>query len=70
MAPGKLPGCSGSRNLHNNISDLRAQVAANQKVCLHSVALLLPSALAQGYYSELYSRDMRTYVSVTLKNVN
>jgi 5-oxoprolinase (ATP-hydrolysing) len=31
MAPGKLPGCSGSRNLHNNISDLRAQVAANQK---------------------------------------
>ena len=32
MAPGKLPGCSGSRNLHDNTSDLRAQVAANQKV--------------------------------------
>lgn len=32
--PGKLPGCSGSRNLHNNISDLRAQVAANQKVII------------------------------------
>jgi 5-oxoprolinase (ATP-hydrolysing) len=31
MAPAKLPGCSGSRNLHDNISDLRAQVAANQK---------------------------------------
>lgn len=32
MAPAKFPGCSGSRNLHDNISDLRAQVAANQKV--------------------------------------
>lgn len=32
MSPGKLPGCSGARNLHDNISDLRAQVAANQKV--------------------------------------
>ena len=31
MAPAKLPGCSGSRNLNDNISDLRAQVAANQK---------------------------------------
>ena len=34
-APGELPGCSGSRNLKNNISDLRAQVAANQKVSVH-----------------------------------
>ena len=32
MSPGKLPDCSGSRNLNDNISDLRAQVAANQKV--------------------------------------
>ena len=32
MAPGNIPGCSGSRNLHDNLSDLRAQVAANQKV--------------------------------------
>ncbi|XP_028660115.1 5-oxoprolinase [Erpetoichthys calabaricus] len=31
MAPGKFQGCSGSRNLHDNLSDLRAQVAANQK---------------------------------------
>ena len=33
MAPGKIPGSSGTRNLHDNLSDLRAQVAANQKVC-------------------------------------
>lgn len=32
MAPGKLPGCSGTRNLHDNLADLRAQVAANQRV--------------------------------------
>lgn len=31
MAPGKIEGSSGSRNLRDNISDLRAQVAANQK---------------------------------------
>ena len=32
MAPGQYPGSSGTRNLHDNLSDLRAQVAANQKV--------------------------------------
>ncbi|CAL4112119.1 unnamed protein product, partial [Meganyctiphanes norvegica] len=30
-APGKIPGSSGTRNLKDNLSDLRAQVAANQK---------------------------------------
>lgn len=32
MAPGKIPGSSGTRNLKDNISDLKAQIAANQKV--------------------------------------
>ncbi|XP_049939893.1 5-oxoprolinase [Schistocerca serialis cubense] len=31
MAPGKIPGSSGTRNLQDNLSDLRAQIAANQK---------------------------------------
>ncbi|XP_007444496.1 5-oxoprolinase, partial [Python bivittatus] len=31
LAPGRLPGSSGTRNLQDNLSDLRAQVAANQK---------------------------------------
>uniref|UniRef100_A0A8C9T5S9 5-oxoprolinase, ATP-hydrolysing n=1 Tax=Scleropages formosus TaxID=113540 RepID=A0A8C9T5S9_SCLFO len=31
MAPVQYPGCSGTRNLHDNLSDLRAQVAANQR---------------------------------------
>ena len=30
-APGKLPGSSGTRNLKDNLSDLKAQVAANRK---------------------------------------
>uniref|UniRef100_UPI00398E6E08 5-oxoprolinase isoform X2 n=1 Tax=Pristiophorus japonicus TaxID=55135 RepID=UPI00398E6E08 len=31
MAPAQIPGSSGTRNLHDNLSDLRAQVAANRK---------------------------------------
>ncbi|XP_045523846.1 5-oxoprolinase isoform X2 [Pieris brassicae] len=31
MKPGEVPGCSGSRNLTDNLSDLKAQVAANQR---------------------------------------
>ncbi|XP_062900752.1 5-oxoprolinase [Mobula hypostoma] len=30
-APAQIPGSSGTRNLHDNLSDLRAQVAANQR---------------------------------------
>lgn len=32
MEPAKEPGCSGTRNLADNISDLKAQIAANHKV--------------------------------------
>ncbi|XP_045604599.1 5-oxoprolinase [Procambarus clarkii] len=31
MAPSKIPGSSGTRNLQDNLSDLRAQVAANHR---------------------------------------
>ncbi|XP_049879808.1 5-oxoprolinase [Pectinophora gossypiella] len=31
MKPGEYPGCSGTRNLADNLSDLKAQVAANQR---------------------------------------
>ncbi|KAI6233321.1 hypothetical protein M3Y99_00925900 [Aphelenchoides fujianensis] len=30
-APGQFPGCSGTRNLRDNLADLNAQIAANQK---------------------------------------
>lgn len=36
-APAQYPGCTGTRNLSDNISDLRAQVAANQKVYITRV---------------------------------
>lgn len=32
MAPASIPGSSGTRNLKDNLSDLKAQIAANQKV--------------------------------------
>lgn len=31
MASAQHPGCSGTRNLQDNLSDLRAQVAANRR---------------------------------------
>lgn len=31
LAPGEYPGCNGSRRLGDNLSDLKAQVAANNK---------------------------------------
>lgn len=31
MAPGKLPGVSGTRCLRDNISDIKAQAAANHR---------------------------------------
>lgn len=31
MAPGKIPGLSGCRTLKDNLNDLKAQIAANQK---------------------------------------
>jgi len=40
MLPAQYPHCSGTRNLHDNLSDLRAQVAANQKVCLCCASFL------------------------------
>jgi len=31
MAPAQYPGCSGTRNLRDNLSDLKAQIAANNR---------------------------------------
>lgn len=51
MAPAQYPECSGTRNLHDNLSDLRAQVAANQRGS-HLVGELIDSyglAVVQAY---------------------
>lgn len=41
--PGRFPGCSGTRNLRDNLADLNAQIAANQK------GILLLEELIQAY---------------------
>jgi len=54
MAPGKLPGCSGTRNLHDNLADLRGQVAANQRVselCSASVIFVTKMPRFTGHWS-------------------
>ena len=38
--PARYPGSSGTRNLHDNLSDLKAQVAANQKVCFKTLLII------------------------------
>ena len=39
-SPGKIPGNSGTRNLRDNLSDLRAQVAANNSGICSSIMIL------------------------------
>jgi len=50
-APGKLPGNYGTRNLSDNLSDLRAQVAANTRGALLMAELVAEYTLpvVQGY---------------------
>ncbi|KAA8580847.1 hypothetical protein FQN60_013805 [Etheostoma spectabile] len=66
MAPALYPDSSGTRNLHDNLSDLRAQVAANQRG-IQLVGELIDSyglAVVQAYMgyiqsnAELAVRDM------------
>lgn len=45
VEPAKEPGCSGTRRLSDNISDLKAQVAANQKGTLLIEKLVLEFGL-------------------------
>eukprot|EP00731_Ephydatia_muelleri_P006021 Em0003g269a len=54
MAPAMYPGCSGTRNLHDNLSDLRAQVAANHKGIALVKALIDEYGLTQYKLTEAY----------------
>ncbi|OKL57401.1 hypothetical protein UA08_07323 [Talaromyces atroroseus] len=47
VQPGEYPGCNGSRRLNDNLSDLKAQVAANNK------GLSLVQALMEEYSQEI-----------------
>ena len=59
MAPAKYPGSSGSRNLKDNISDLRAQVAANQKVIFPSYIFF--KCIFWGTFTTSCGQELFTY---------
>ncbi|XP_042898773.1 5-oxoprolinase [Parasteatoda tepidariorum] len=72
-APGLLPGCCGTRNLSDNLSDLRAQVAANRKgiTLVHEIIKQYSLEVVQSYMTyiqqnaELAVRDMLKEIGET-----
>jgi 5-oxoprolinase (ATP-hydrolysing) len=69
MAPGLIPGNSGTRNLRDNLSDLRAQVAANNsgirllKELVHENGLYIVEA-----YMNFIQKNAEQTVRVMLKD--
>ncbi|XP_029442000.1 5-oxoprolinase [Rhinatrema bivittatum] len=66
LAPGLIPGSSGTRNLHDNLSDLRAQVAANQK------GIQLVSELIDGYGLQVvqaYMAHIQANAEITVRDM-
>lgn len=62
--PGELPGCTGSRRLGDNLSDLKAQVAANNK------GAVLIKGLMEEYSQEvvqLYMRGIQNNAEVAVR---
>jgi 5-oxoprolinase (ATP-hydrolysing) len=57
MAPAAIPGCSGSRCLKDNISDIKAQAAANHRSSqlLHSLIEEYSLSTVQFYMEEIQS---------------
>jgi 5-oxoprolinase (ATP-hydrolysing) len=65
LAPGKYPNCSGSRRLADNLSDLKAQVAANHK------GSTLIKALMDDYGKptvHFYMREIQKNAEVAVRN--
>ena len=61
--PAQYPGCSGTRCLADNINDLKAQVAANQK------GISLINGLVQDYTEEVVQFYMRSIQGNAEKSV-
>jgi len=66
-APGLLEGNCGTRNLSDNISDLKAQVAANQKGALLMHELVTTSHLS--IYLPTYLPTYPTYLPTYLPTI-
>jgi 5-oxoprolinase (ATP-hydrolysing) len=58
LEPGKYPGCNGSRRLGDNLSDLKAQVAANNKGL----------SLVQGLMEEYSQGVVQLYMAAIQQN--
>ena len=70
MAPAQHPDSSGTRNLHDNLSDLRAQVAANRRGS-QLVGELIDSyglAVVQAYMGYIQVRHAEKHNTVTVKS--
>lgn len=66
LAPGKLPGMSGCRTLEDSVSDLRAQVAANNR------GIQLLNGLIESYTLEVvqaYMRHIQTTAELAARSV-
>ncbi|XP_033609037.1 5-oxoprolinase isoform X3 [Cryptotermes secundus] len=65
-APGMVPGSSGTRNLQDNLSDLKAQIAANHK----GISLVLELIDAYGLdVVQAYMRHIQTNAEVAVRDM-
>ncbi|KAL3118966.1 hypothetical protein niasHT_003749 [Heterodera trifolii] len=70
MAPQRVAGCSGTRNLRDNLADLNAQIAANQKGIglLHELVREYSLPIVKAYMKHI-QRNAVEAVRQLLKNV-
>ncbi len=64
--PAQYPGCSGSRCLADNLNDLKAQIAANQK------GISLISTLIEDYREDVvqfYMRNIQENAELSVRNL-
>jgi 5-oxoprolinase (ATP-hydrolysing) len=64
--PARYPGCSGTRRLADNLNDLKAQIAANQK------GINLISALIEEYGQgvvQFYMRKIQENAELSVRNL-
>ncbi|XP_053980363.1 5-oxoprolinase [Hylaeus volcanicus] len=70
MAPGLIPGSSGTRNLSDNLSDLKAQIAANHKgsLLVNELIDIYSLEVVQAYMGHI-QRNAEVAVRDMLKSV-
>ncbi|KAL3486704.1 Hydantoinase B/oxoprolinase-domain-containing protein [Aspergillus germanicus] len=65
LSPGDYPGCTGSRHIQDNISDLKAQIAANHK------GMVLVQALIEEYtlpVVQMYMKAIQSNAELAVRN--